>query len=560
MMKLVECIPNFSVSRERDEAAFNALVETAQAVAGCTVLDVQPDGTHNRCVFTLVGSPEGIGEAAFRLAKRAMEVIDMTKHQGAHPRMGATDVIPFVPTMDMTVEECVELSRQVAQRIWEELGIPSFLYEESATAPGRVNLAKIRKGQFEGMPEKLLEPEWAPDFGQRKIHPTAGIIAIGARMPLVAFNVNLDTDNVEIAKSIAKAIRGSSGGFKFCKAIGLLLEDRNVAQVSMNMVNYEGTPLYYASEMIRALADRWGVRIIGTELVGLTPAKALIDCADVLPCACPKRSFEGDEVERIGLVAQVQRDVFVVALAVAGRFGGVVALLFGGEILAPAFRCVGAVPAVHLKEERLDRSGELALLDGERGSAVLLAGVESRVVVEAAVVAVELLAGGDDVDDAARAFGVVFHRGFGDDFDLLDLRGGHTADHVLEILEHRRRPSVDQHLEIALSVELHVALGVDGQLRHFAQDLFECRRCGLRIVFDRVGRFLGVGRDERFLDGDRHLVDVHALPQADRTGIGRGSAERDGLRFGIVAHHGDLQAVVARGCYNRVIANCEKEV
>ena len=165
MMKLVECIPNFSVSRERDEAAFNALVETAQAVAGCTVLDVQSDGTHNRCVFTLVGSPEGIGEAAFRLAKRAMEVIDLTKHQGAHPRMGATDVIPFVPTMDMTVEECVELSRQVAQRIWEELGIPSFLYEESATAPGRVNLAKIRKGQFEGMPEKLLEPEWAPDFG-----------------------------------------------------------------------------------------------------------------------------------------------------------------------------------------------------------------------------------------------------------------------------------------------------------------------------------------------------------------------------------------------------------
>ena len=280
MMKLVECIPNFSVSRERDEAAFNALVETAQAVAGCTVLDVQSDGTHNRCVFTLVGSPEGIGEAAFRLAKRAMEVIDMTKHQGAHPRMGATDVIPFVPTMDMTVEECVELSRQVARRIWEELGIPSFLYEESATAPGRVNLAKIRKGQFEGMPEKLRQPEWAPDFGERKVHPTAGIIAIGARMPLVAFNVNLDTDNVEIAKSIAKAIRGSSGGFKFCKAIGLLLEDRNVAQVSMNMVNYEGTPLYYAYEMIRALADRWGVRIIGTELVGLTPAKALIDCAE----------------------------------------------------------------------------------------------------------------------------------------------------------------------------------------------------------------------------------------------------------------------------------------
>ena len=158
MMKLVECIPNFSVSRERDEAAFNALVDTAKAVPGCTVLDVQSDGTHNRCVFTLVGSPEGIGEAAFRLAKRAMEVIDLTKHQGAHPRMGATDVIPFVPTMGMTVQECVELSKQVAGRIWDELRIPSFLYEDSATSPDRVNLAKIRKGQFEGMPEDYSIP------------------------------------------------------------------------------------------------------------------------------------------------------------------------------------------------------------------------------------------------------------------------------------------------------------------------------------------------------------------------------------------------------------------
>ena len=143
-----------------------------------------------------------------------------------------------------------------------------------------MNLAKVRKGQFEGMPEKLLQPEWAPDFGERKIHPTAGITAIGARMPLVAFNVNLDTDNVEVAKAIAKAIRGSSGGFKYCKAIGLLLEDRNIAQVSMNMVNYEGTPLYFTYEMVRALADRWGVKILGTEVVGLTPAKALIDCAE----------------------------------------------------------------------------------------------------------------------------------------------------------------------------------------------------------------------------------------------------------------------------------------
>lgn len=279
-MKLVECIPNFSVSQQKDPAAFQALVDTAKAAPGCTLLDVQTDGSHNRCVFTMVGAPEAMGEAAFQLCKRASEVIDLRKHQGQHPRMGATDVIPFVPQMDMTVEECVALSKEVAQRIWEELRIPSFLYEDSASTPKRKNLAACRKGQFEGMPEKLLQPEWAPDFGERAVHPTAGITAIGARMPLIAFNVNLDTADVSIASRIAKAIRGSSGGFQYCKAIGILLEDRNIAQVSMNMVNYEGTPLYYAYEMIRALAERYGVRILGSELVGLTPAKALVDCAE----------------------------------------------------------------------------------------------------------------------------------------------------------------------------------------------------------------------------------------------------------------------------------------
>lgn len=280
MAKLVECIPNFSVSKEKDEAVFQGLVDVAKSIPGCTLFDIQSDGSHNRCVFTLVGSPEGIEEAAFQLCKKAAETIDMTKHQGQHPRMGATDVIPFVPTMDMSVQECVDMSKRVAQRIWDELQIPSFLYEDSAATPERKNLAKCRKGQFEGMPEKLLQPEWAPDYGERRIHPTAGITAIGARMPLVAFNVNLDTSDLEIASKIAKAIRGSSGGFRSCKAIGVMLEERNIAQVSMNMVNFEDTPLYYAFEMIRALADRYGVRIIGSEVVGLTPAKALIDCAE----------------------------------------------------------------------------------------------------------------------------------------------------------------------------------------------------------------------------------------------------------------------------------------
>lgn len=280
MAKLIECIPNFSTSKEQSPEVYEELVKTAESVSGVALLNAQTDGSHNRSVFTMVGSPAGIEEVSFLLTKKAAELIDMREHKGQHPRMGATDVIPFVPAMDISVEECVELSKRVAKRIWDELEIPSFLYEDSASRPERQNLAACRKGEFEGMPEKLLQEEWAPDFGERKIHPTAGIVAIGARMPLIAFNVNLDTDNLEIAKSIAKAIRGSSGGFKYCKAIGIMLEDRNIAQVSMNMVNYTGTPLHFAYEMIRALADRYGVGIIGSELVGMTPAKALLDSAE----------------------------------------------------------------------------------------------------------------------------------------------------------------------------------------------------------------------------------------------------------------------------------------
>ena len=231
-------------------------------------------------MFTLVGDEDGIQEVAFQLVKYASENIDMTKHTGEHPRMGATDVVPFIPIKDVTLEECIDISKKVAKRINDELDIPIFLYEESASAPTRKNLAKVRKGQFEGMPEKLKEEEWAPDFGERAIHPTAGITAVGARMPLVAFNVNLDTDNIDIANKIARIIRASGGGFKYCKGIGVMLEDRNIAQVSMNMVNFEGTPLYRTFETIRFEAKRYGVNIIGSEIIGLTPAKALIDCAE----------------------------------------------------------------------------------------------------------------------------------------------------------------------------------------------------------------------------------------------------------------------------------------
>ncbi|BCA84573.1 glutamate formimidoyltransferase [Enterococcus saigonensis] len=278
MAKLIECIPNFSEGR--DQSVIEGLVKTAKNVSGVTLLDYSSDSSHNRSVFTLVGDEKGIQEVAFQLVKFASENIDMTKHHGEHPRMGATDVVPFVPIKDVTMAECITISKEVAKRINEELHIPIFLYEDSATTPERKNLAKVRKGQFEKMPEKLLEEQWAPDFGERKIHPTAGVTAVGARMPLVAFNVNLDTDNIEIANKIAKIVRGSSGGWKYCKGIGVMLEGRNIAQVSMNMVNFEKTPLYRVFETIRFEAKRYGVSIIGSEVIGLTPAKALIDCAD----------------------------------------------------------------------------------------------------------------------------------------------------------------------------------------------------------------------------------------------------------------------------------------
>lgn len=278
MARLIECIPNFSEGRREDVIA--ALVEVAGSSAGAALVDYSSDASHNRSVFTLVGSPEAIEEVAIQLTKKASELIDLREHEGAHPRMGAVDVCPFVPVSEVSMEECVDIAKRVAQRIYDELMIPSFLYEEAASSPARVNLAAVRKGQFEGMPQKLLLEEWAPDFGERKIHPSAGIMAIGARMPLIAYNINLDTPHLDIAKKIAKMIRVSSGGFQYCKAIGVMLEERNVAQVSINMTNYEVTPLHRVFEVVKMEAARYGINVLGSEIVGIAPAKALIDAAE----------------------------------------------------------------------------------------------------------------------------------------------------------------------------------------------------------------------------------------------------------------------------------------
>lgn len=277
MAQIVECIPN--ISEGRNPQVIEAVVDRVRQTPGVTLLRYSSDTSHNRTVISFLGSPQGVLEAAVALAKEAVARIDLNHHQGEHPRMGAVDVIPFVPVKEISVDECVELSRKAGQRIWEEAGLPVFLYEDSATAPHRKNLAAIRKGQFEGMAQKVLEPQWEPDFGGRTIHPTGGVVAVGCRMPLVAYNINLSTSDISIASAIAKVIRESSGGLSCIKALGVMLEDRNIAQVSINMTNLDRTPLYRVQELVRAEAARWGVHIVGAEVVGLTPMNALIDAA-----------------------------------------------------------------------------------------------------------------------------------------------------------------------------------------------------------------------------------------------------------------------------------------
>ncbi len=275
MQRIVECVPNFSEGRR--QAVIDQIVASISEVAGVRVLDVESDADHNRTVVAFVGEPEAVEEAAFRGIRRAAELIDMEQHRGAHPRMGATDVVPFVPIRGVTMEDCVEIARRLGARVGSELGIPVYLYEAAATRPQRVNLADVRRGEYEGIRQEIAtNPQRAPDFGPRRMG-RAGATAIGARPPLIAFNVYLTSDDVRIARAIAKAVRHSSGGLRYVKALGLLVGGR--AQVSMNLTNYRKTPIARVVEMVRAEAARYGVSIAESEIVGLVPQEALLDAA-----------------------------------------------------------------------------------------------------------------------------------------------------------------------------------------------------------------------------------------------------------------------------------------
>lgn len=277
--RIVECIPNFSEGRRAE--VIDQIVAAIKSIPGAVLLDRESDPNHNRSVVTFVAAPERVVDAAIAAAKKAAELIDLNKHTGEHPRMGSTDVIPFVPISGVTMDECVGLARICGERMSSELEIPVYLYEKAATRPERENLAAVRKGQFEGIRDDIANNEARrPDFGEPRVHPTAGITAVGARPPLIAYNVNLGTSDIEIANRIARAVRHQSGGLRYVKALGFELKDRGIVQVSMNMVNYEGTPLFRAFEMIKREAERYGVSIVGSEIVGLVPQRALNSVAD----------------------------------------------------------------------------------------------------------------------------------------------------------------------------------------------------------------------------------------------------------------------------------------
>ena len=275
--KIVECVPNFSEGRDLEKV--EKIAGAFRAKEGVKLLDYSTDKDHNRMVVTVVGEPDALKKAVIEAIGIAVENIDLNQHKGQHPRMGAVDVVPFIPIRNVSMDEAIAMSKEVAKEVADRYGLPVFLYEKAASAPHRENLAAIRKGEFEGLKDKMTLPEWKPDFGPEQPHPTAGAVVIGARMPLVAYNVNLNTNKLEIADAIAKKVRFLGGGLRFCKAMGVELADRGIVQVSMNLTDFTKTAIYRAHELVRIEANRYGVTIVGAEIVGLVPMDALIDTA-----------------------------------------------------------------------------------------------------------------------------------------------------------------------------------------------------------------------------------------------------------------------------------------
>jgi glutamate formiminotransferase len=277
-MPLIECVPNVSEGRRME--VVNALVDAVRRTPSVRLLDYSSDTSHNRSVLTMAGDATSLKAAVVALFEAALPRIDLRQHAGEHPRLGAVDVVPFVPIADVTMDECVRLAKETAAEIADRFHVPVYLYEEASGNPARKNLEDIRRGEFEGLEAKMSTPGWTPDFGPARPHPTAGATVIGARMPLIAYNINLATNRLDVAKKIAAAIRFSSGGFRYVKAMGIALEDRGIVQVSINLTNYEKTPMFRVFAAVKQEAARYGVNILESEIVGLVPAAALVGTAE----------------------------------------------------------------------------------------------------------------------------------------------------------------------------------------------------------------------------------------------------------------------------------------
>ena len=290
-MAIIECVPNVSEGRRPD--VISKLAETLKAVPGLRVLDVQSDPTHNRSVFTLAGDAAALTAGIPRLFEGAITAIDLTTHKGEHPRLGAVDVTPFIPIDGVTMAECVALAKTIAADVASRFSLPIYLYEDASSNPERKNLEDIRRGEFEGLAAKMAKPGWAPDFGPAVPHPTAGASVIGARMPLIAYNINLNTNRLDVAKKIASAIRMSGGGLRYVKAMGIPLEARGLVQVSMNLTNYEKTPIFRVFDLVKREAARYGVSVLESEIVGLVPAAALRQSVEYY---LQLEGFSGDQV------------------------------------------------------------------------------------------------------------------------------------------------------------------------------------------------------------------------------------------------------------------------
>jgi len=277
-MAVIECVPNVSEGRRKD--VVDALVESVRGTPSVRLLDYSSDSAHNRSVITMVGDAGPLKAAVLALFEAALHRIDLRAHSGEHPRLGAVDVVPFIPIEGVSMEECVRLAKETGAEVAERFQVPVYLYEEASANPARKNLEDIRRGQFEGLEAKMSTPGWAPDYGGPGPHPAAGATVIGARMPLIAYNVNLATDRLDVAKKIAAAIRFSSGGFRYVKAMGVALQDRGIVQVSINLTNYEKTPMFRVFEAVKREAARYGVDVLESEIVGLVPAAALVETAE----------------------------------------------------------------------------------------------------------------------------------------------------------------------------------------------------------------------------------------------------------------------------------------